>query len=149
MQQADVARDGEPDKPLTRAGFGAHLALLLATLRHSPQRRALLALASGLVIVVAATAAGQIRLNVWTRAFYDALANKDVGGFGSAAAVFRGHRWRPPDPERRPDLAEPDDEMKLREGLTRDLIEQWLTPKRAFLLAGAGDDRRQSGPAHP
>ena len=70
MQQADVARDGEPDKPLTRAGFCTYLALLLATLRHSPQRRALLALAAlGLVIVVAATAAGQIRLNYMDEGF--------------------------------------------------------------------------------
>lgn len=29
--------------------------------------------------------------------------------------------------------------MKLREGLTRDLVDQWLEPNRAFRLAGAGE----------
>ncbi len=38
--------------------------------------------------------------------------------------------------------------LRLRQGLVRDLIRNWLQPGRAFRLANAGADGRQSGPAH-
>jgi vitamin B12/bleomycin/antimicrobial peptide transport system ATP-binding/permease protein len=112
--------------------------LLLRALGASPQKTALLGLAAALLAVVAATTFMQIRLNLWTRAFYDALAGRDVAGFGrqillyifiggALLALNVAQRWLSLTMK-----------MKLREGLTRDLIAQWLVPKRAFLIGGAG-----------
>ncbi|HUO55536.1 MAG TPA: ABC transporter ATP-binding protein/permease [Rhodoblastus sp.] len=111
---------------------------MLRSLGQSPQRPILLALVGGLVVVVAATAAGQIRLNEWTKTFYDALSGKDVSVFLRQLAVYGviaggllilnvAQMWL--------NLSL---KLKLREALTRDLIDQWLTPRRAFLIAGAG-----------
>src|SRR5689334_10307198 len=91
-----------------------------------------------IVLVIVATAYGQIRLNRWNQPFYDALARRDLqeflvqlGVFGIIASallvlnVFQ--RW----------LTETI-KLKLREGLTRDLVDLWMQPRRAFRLASAG-----------
>ncbi len=132
------APDGDSGEPLAQDGFGAHLALLWATLRRSPQRRALLGLALGLVVVVAATTAGQIRLNIWTKAFYDALAGKDLAAFGRQLLLYVAIAGSLLSLNVAQTWLNQTMKLKLREGLTRDLIEQWLAPRRAYLLAGAG-----------
>jgi putative ATP-binding cassette transporter len=123
------------------AGFGltSYVKVLLRVIRHSRERAALLWLGVGLVVVVGATAYGQIELNAWNKPFYDALARKDLPAFGSQLLVFAeiagallvlnvAQTWLN-------QMAK----LKLREGLTHDLFTQWLTPRRAFLLAGAGE----------
>ena len=93
----------------------------------------------GLVVVVAATAYAQIRLNAWNEPFYNALSRKDLSAFGTQLLAFAwlagallvlnvAQTWLN-------QLAK----LKLRVGLTRDLFAQWLMPKRAFLLAGVGE----------
>jgi vitamin B12/bleomycin/antimicrobial peptide transport system ATP-binding/permease protein len=47
----------------------------------SRQRTKILLLGAALVVVIAATAVTQIRLNAWNRPFYDALARKDLHNF--------------------------------------------------------------------
>ena len=114
------------------------LGMMLKAAWASPVRNTLLWLAGMIVLVIVATAYGQIRLNRWNQPFYDALARRDLqeflvqlGVFGIIASallvlnVFQ--RW----------LAETI-KLKLREGLTRDLVDLWTQPRRAFRLASAG-----------
>ena len=44
----------------------------------SPQRTKIVLLGVGLVLVIAATAFGQIRLNAWNQPFYNALERRDL-----------------------------------------------------------------------
>jgi vitamin B12/bleomycin/antimicrobial peptide transport system ATP-binding/permease protein len=105
----------------------------------SDVRAALIWFWIGLVAVVSATAYGQIELNAWNKPFYDALARRDVNEFAHQLGVYAviaggllvlnvSQTW-----------LNQMFRMELRSGLTRDLFAQWLAPRRAFLLAGAGD----------
>jgi putative ATP-binding cassette transporter len=111
---------------LTRALLASHL------------RKTLIALVVLLVLVVVATAYGQIRLNRWNQPFYDALARQNLPQFLSQLGVFAvlggallalnvSQRW----------LSEML-KLRLREALVYDLVRNWLVPPRAFRLANAG-----------
>ncbi len=126
------------DAPQRDDDFIGLARLLLRALGASAQRSALASLAAGLLVVVGATAVMQIVLNLWTRTFYDSLARTDIPEFGrqlvyylfiagALLALNVAQLWLSMTMK-----------MKLREGLTRDLIGQWLTPRRAFLISGAG-----------
>jgi len=91
-----------------------------------------------LIIVVIATAYGQIRLNAWNKPFYDALSRRDLRTFLFQLGVFfliAGflltlnvvQRW----------LVETLG-LKLREGLVTSLLQDWMLPRQAFWLANAG-----------
>ena len=120
----------------------------------SRQRNKLLTLAGGLVVVVGATAYMQIRLNSWNRPFYNALTNKDMSGFLTQLGVFGEiagillvlnvvQMW-----------LNQSSKVVLRQGLVNDLLNQWLTPKRAFRLSNSGplganpDQRLQADAQH-
>ncbi|MGH6898483.1 MAG: ABC transporter ATP-binding protein/permease [Geminicoccaceae bacterium] len=111
------------------------LARALATSRY---RSRLGLLAAGIVVVICANAAGQIRLNSWQGAFYDAIEQKHVAAFTTQLLVFAViaggllvlvvcQTW----------LREMIN-VRLREWLTYDLLDQWLAPKRAYMLSFAG-----------
>src|SRR5262249_41177524 len=114
------------------------LAIMLRAFWAAPVRNTLLLLAAAIFVVIVATAYGQIRLNYWNQPFYDALSHRDLAPFIQQLGVFGiiagallilnvALRWL--------------NEMlklKLREGLTGDLIENWMLPRRAFRLANAG-----------
>ena len=112
--------------------------MMLEAAWASPIRNTLLGLAGAIFLVVVATAYGQIRLNRWNQPFYDALARRDLPEFAAQLGVFGViagvllilnvlQRW----------LGETI-KLKLREGLTRDLVDLWMQPRRAFRLASAG-----------
>jgi putative ATP-binding cassette transporter len=93
----------------------------------------------GLVCVVVANTVGQIKLNAWHGAFYDALEQRSLPGIGSQVVVFLviacillflvvGQTW-----------LQENIKVKLREWLTHDLVDQWLTPKRAYYLTQTGE----------
>ncbi len=114
------------------------MGLVSRTIFGSPVARTLLTLMFAVVLVVAATAYGQIRLNGWNRPFYDALSRRDLRDFLYQLGVFfviAGfllvlnvlQRW----------LVETL-ELKLREGLVLGLLRDWMQPGRAFWLANAG-----------
>jgi vitamin B12/bleomycin/antimicrobial peptide transport system ATP-binding/permease protein len=120
----------------------------------SRQRNKLLALAGALIVVVGATAYMQIRLNSWNRPFYNALTNKDMPGFLTQLGVFGviagillvlnvAQMW-----------LNQSSKVVLRQGLVNDLLDQWLTPKRAFRLSNSGplgvnpDQRLQADAQH-
>lgn len=120
-------------------GLGRETLSLLQVLWVSRTRGGLAWLWAGLVVIVTATAYGQIELNAWNKPFYDALTRRDLAEFLHQLGVFAfiagallvlnvAQTW-----------LNQMFRMELRTGLTRDLFAQWLAPKRAFMLAGAGE----------
>jgi putative ATP-binding cassette transporter len=114
------------------------LGMMIRALWAAPVRNKLFYLSGALFVVIAVTAYGQIRLNAWNQPFYDALSKRDfpkflvqLGVFGLIAgallALNVGQRW----------LTETL-KLRLRQGLVRDLIQNWLKPGRAFRLSLAG-----------
>jgi putative ATP-binding cassette transporter len=114
------------------------LRTMTRALVHSSVRGRLLRLAILLVLVIAATAYGQIRLNRWNRPFYDALSHRELSQFlwqlavfamiaGSLLALNVAQQW----------LSQMLT-LRLREGLVQDLVGHWLAPRRAFQLSHAG-----------
>jgi vitamin B12/bleomycin/antimicrobial peptide transport system ATP-binding/permease protein len=127
---------GQPSDP--EAGLLPQLGMMTRALLTSPVRGQLFLLGGGVSAVIIATAYEQIRLNRWNQPFYDALARHDfhefivqLGVFGIIVAILLilgvAQRW----------LAEML-KLKLREGLVRDLVGEWLTPGRADRLAHEG-----------
>ncbi len=103
-----------------------------------PIGRKLVVLMTAIVFVVLATSYGQIRLNRWNKPFYDALSRRDLHDFLYQLGVFFliagvllvlnvGQRW----------LVETM-ELRLREGLVRSLLKDWMLPRKAFWLANSG-----------
>ena len=132
----------QPDRPDGDEIAGARLVpqvrMMLNALWASPVRNTLLWLAGAILLVILATAYGQVRLNRWNQPFYDALARRDLQAFLAQLGVFgiiAGallvlnviQRW----------LGETI-KVELRKGLTLDLVDLWLLPRRAFRLASAG-----------
>jgi putative ATP-binding cassette transporter len=124
--------------PVVDESVVTQLLTLLRALSASPYRGRLALLAIAIVVVICANAAGQIRLNIWQRAFYDAIEQRYVAAFMSQLLVFAviaggllvlvvAQTW----------LQEMI-KVRLREWLTYDLLDQWLAPKRAYLLSFAG-----------
>ncbi len=114
------------------------LRLVLRAIFRSPVGKSLRVLMAVIVLVIVATAYGQIRLNSWNQPFFDALSRRDLREFLFQLVVFFmiagilltlnvTQRW----------LAETL-QVKLREGLVRSLLGDWLLPRRAFWLANAG-----------
>ncbi len=133
-----------PDRIASAPAAGADSGLLpqsrmmMEALWASPVRNRLIALSIALFVVIAATAYGQIRLNSWNQPFYDALSRHDFPGFLHQLGVFAmiagvllvlnvAQRW----------LGETS-KIKMREGLVRDLVNNWMSPGRGFRLAQAG-----------
>ena len=123
---------------IARTGLTRQLVTIVRALYASPAGKALLLVALGIVVVVGATSYGQIRLNSWNKDFFDALSRRDMRDFVFQLGVFFiiagvllvlnvGQRW----------LVEML-KLKLREGMVRDLVGQWMLPRRAFWLAQAG-----------
>ena len=120
-------------------GVIAQLASLLAALGASRYRRRLGLLAGGIVLVISANSIAQIWLNAWQGDFFDAIEQQDLPTFGAQLLVFGlivgallvlvvAQTW----------LKEMF-QVRLREWLTHDLLDRWLAPKRAYLLAQAGE----------
>ncbi|HEX4051892.1 MAG TPA: ABC transporter ATP-binding protein/permease [Steroidobacteraceae bacterium] len=137
--QAGSGQDaaGGIDEP-TGAGLVLQLRIMARALLGSPVRTVLFVLWGVLVVVIGATAYGQIRLNRWNQPFYDALAHHQFREFlvqlgvfgviaGSLLILNVAQQW----------LSQMLS-LKLREGLVDDLVDNWLAPRRAFRLASAG-----------
>jgi putative ATP-binding cassette transporter len=107
---------------------------LLVTLRGEPQRRPLIWLAVGLVVVLIGNMVGQVRLNQWHGDFFDAIEEKGLAAFGQQLLVFFAiiavllalvvaQTW----------LYEIL-KLRLRAALTHSLFDAWLVPGRAYRL---------------
>ncbi|MGI9437293.1 MAG: ABC transporter ATP-binding protein/permease [Geminicoccaceae bacterium] len=114
------------------------LKTLWTALASSPHRFRIWLLSAGIVVTIGLNMVGQVRLNDWKGDFYNALEQADADGFILQIGVFIlivavlltmvvAETWI------REML-----EVRLREWLTHDLLDQWLSPKRAYLLGFAG-----------
>jgi vitamin B12/bleomycin/antimicrobial peptide transport system ATP-binding/permease protein len=121
-----------------QADLVSQLDMMIRALLASPLRNRLFAIGGAIFLVIVATTYAQIRLNRWNQPFYDALARRDLHGFfvqltvfaiiaGSLLVLNVVQRF----------LSET---MKLwlRQGLTHDLVQEWLKPNRAHRLSEAG-----------
>jgi len=126
------------DEEAAQSGLRPQVVMMLKAAWAAPVRNALLFLGTATFAVIAVTAYGQIRLNRWNKPFYDALSHRELGEFliqlgvfcviaGALLVLNVAQRW----------LTEML-KLKLRAGLTRDLIENWTQARRAFRLANAG-----------
>lgn len=138
--RAAAANDASPVLPEAAAppSLRRQLGTMLHALAGSPVGRPLLLLVAALVVIIGATAYGQVRLNAWNKPFFDALSRRDVGEFLVQLGVFFviaggllvlnvAQRW----------LVETV-KLRLREGLVKDLVGRWMAPRRAFWLSTAG-----------
>lgn len=120
----------------------------------SPVLKPILWLTAGSLTVIVATAVGQIVLNRWYRPFFDAIERRDLNSFfyqlmlfvviAGVLLVFNvTQQW-----------LNQMVRLKLREGLTLDLIGEWMRPRRAFRLANGSaigsnpDQRMQEDAGH-
>jgi vitamin B12/bleomycin/antimicrobial peptide transport system ATP-binding/permease protein len=114
------------------------LGMMVRAVMASPVGKTIVVLLVEIFLVVVATTYGQIRLNRWSKPFYDALSRRDFRDFLYQLAVFFliagillilnvAQKW----------LGETL-KVRLREGLVGDLIRHWMLPRRAFWLANAG-----------
>jgi putative ATP-binding cassette transporter len=131
---ARTAREASP----VQLGFLRQISMVIRAISGSPVARKIVILLVLLLVVILATAYGQIRINSWNKPFYDAMSRRDFRDFlfqlgvffviaGFILALNVGQRW----------LVE-SLEMRLREGLVRSLLKDWLMPRRAFWLANSG-----------
>src|ERR1700730_14855952 len=130
-------RKPDPEE-IANSGLGPQLGMMSRALWAAPVRNVLFLLSGALFAVIAVSAYGQIRLNDWNKPFYDALSRRDfeqflvqLGVFGLIAGALLvlnvAQRW----------LGETL-KLRLRQGLARYLIGNWLRPGRAFRLSLAG-----------
>jgi putative ATP-binding cassette transporter len=134
-QRADVATDIDE---AAHDGLVPQLSMMIRALFVSPVRNTLFLLGFSLVCVILVSAYGQIRLNRWNQPFYDALARRDLADFFIQLGVFgiiAGSLLILNVFQKFLNLMM---RLKLREGLVRDLVGEWLMPRRAFRLANAG-----------
>jgi putative ATP-binding cassette transporter len=121
-----------------KADLLSQLNMMIRALLSSPLRNRLFGIGGAVFFVIVATTYAQIRLNRWNQPFYDALARRDLHGFFVQLTVYAvivgvllvlnvAQRF----------LSET---MKLwlRQGLTQDLVQEWLKPDRAHRLSEAG-----------
>ena len=143
MDVGDERRQPQPPtgrlRPAADESVFGQLSSLLSALCASRYRGRLALLAAGIVIVLCVNVIGQIRLNVWQGDFFNALEQRNLPTFGSQLLVFSAivgvllvlvvaQTWLK-------EILQ----VRLREWLTHDLLDRWLAPKRAYLLAHAGE----------
>jgi putative ATP-binding cassette transporter len=125
LLQATVSQDQVPSP-----GVLHQLMSLLRAFKASPYRRRLAWLAVGIVVVICASMVGQVRLNSWQGDFYNALERRQLGVFFDQLLVFVvivaglltlvvAETW-----------LRQMVEVRMREWLSHDLLDQWLAPKR-------------------
>jgi vitamin B12/bleomycin/antimicrobial peptide transport system ATP-binding/permease protein len=128
----------ESEADAAPTGLVAQVRTLTRAIFASPAGKPLVGLILVTVLIVAATAYGQIRLNRWNKPFFDALSRRDLREFLYQLGVFFliagcllilnvAQRWFN-------EMLE----LKLREGLVQSLVDDWMQPRRAFWLANAG-----------
>lgn len=141
-EPAPSAQDGARKDPPPRIGIrGAfrQLRILLRALWSSRYRNTCLLLALGVVGVIALNMVAQVRLNTWQGDFYNAIDQRHASELLHQTLIFLvivaallllvvGETFF------RELLI-----VRLREWLTRDLLDQWVTGRRPWLLGFLGD----------
>jgi putative ATP-binding cassette transporter len=136
--QGDNSDSHPAETEAAHSGLVPQLRMIMRALLASPVVKSLISLLAGVFAVIVATAYGQVWLNRWNQPFYDALTRRDLRDFLAQLGVFFiivgcllvlnvAQRW----------LVETL-KVKMREGLVGDLLRDWMSPRRAFWLANAG-----------
>ncbi|OWV90962.1 glycosyl transferase family 1 [Rhizobium sp. R72] len=118
--------------------LGYRLRVMFSAFWHSPVRGRVLVIATALIAIILATAYATVILNQWNAPFYDSIARRDLPGFFHQLKVFAliagmllllnvVQAW-----------LNQMTALYMREGLTRDLVNQWLQRKRALRLSASG-----------
>ncbi|NEJ70040.1 ABC transporter ATP-binding protein/permease [Rhizobium phaseoli] len=114
------------------------LGVMFSAFWNSQVRGKVLFLATVLILVILLTSYGQVILNQWNAPFYDSLERRDLGEFFHQLEIFAMiagallllnvlQAW-----------LNQMTALYMREGLSRDLVDQWLKRKRALRLASSG-----------
>ncbi len=114
------------------------LRMMFSAFWNSAVRIKLIALVVALFVIILVTAYVQVLLNSWNAPFYDSLARRDISAFfhqlgvfgiiaGSLLVLNVVQAW-----------LNQMTALYMREGLARDLVDQWLQAKRALRLASSG-----------
>ncbi|NTF43793.1 ABC transporter ATP-binding protein/permease [Rhizobium rhizogenes] len=114
------------------------LRMMFSAFWNSPVRFKIISLTVALFAIIMVTAYVQVLLNSWNAPFYDSLARRDITAFfhqlgvfgiiaGSLLVLNVIQAW-----------LNQMTALYMREGLARDLVNQWLQAKRALRLASAG-----------
>jgi putative ATP-binding cassette transporter len=142
------------DNEHARAGVTSQARMILRAILKSPAGKRVIVLALVLITAILITSYGQVILNDWNQPFYDALTRRDLNEFLYQLGVYFvivacllvldvSQRW-----------VTETFKFRLREGLTRDLLNLWMAPRRAFWLATSGGqmavnpDQRLAEDAH-
>ncbi|MBD8686454.1 MULTISPECIES: ABC transporter ATP-binding protein/permease [unclassified Rhizobium] len=118
--------------------FKSQLKMMGSAFWTSPVRGRLIFLMAALLTVILVTAYGQVKLNQWNAPFYNALERRDLAAFLSELKVFAViagtllllnvfQTW-----------LNQTTALNMREGLAKDMVDQWFKPGRAARLAGFG-----------
>lgn len=137
MAESDASGEGRSDQ-IDETNFSEQLFMMWRAFMASPLRNAIVGLLAGIFVVIVAIAFGTVLLNRWNQPFYDALERRNVDDFLRQLVVFAQiaggllllnvlQTW-----------LNQMLHLKLREGLTLDLVGEWMMPRRAFRLASAG-----------
>jgi vitamin B12/bleomycin/antimicrobial peptide transport system ATP-binding/permease protein len=138
VEGSDLNVKADFPPPAEEQSFGQQLAMMRRAFMGSPLRNPILLLCLGLLGVLLATAYGQVVLNSWNQPFYDAIEKRNMAGFFHQLGVFAeiagvllvlnvAQTW-----------LNQMMHLKLREGLTRDLLDEWMRPRRALRLSDSG-----------
>ncbi len=114
------------------------LKVMFAAFWSSRVRTKVLLIGPALIGVILLTAYATVLLNQWNAPFYDAIARRDLPGFFHQLKIFALiaglllllnviQAW-----------FNQMTALYMREGLTRDLVDQWLQRKRALRLSASG-----------
>jgi len=121
-----------------RSAFAEAFSLVRTLCRSHRHRRRIGLLAAGIVLVLGGNMYGQIKLNQWQGAIFDALQQLQLSVFGNQLLVFLAivgglltlvvaQTWM-----------QENLKVRLREWLTHHLLDVWLVPGRAYRLGLAG-----------
>lgn len=128
----------DPETGYPPFSFGGQLKMMAGAFWTSQVRTRVLLLIVGLLTVILTTVYAQYRLNYWNTPFYNALEQRDLAGFfeqlevffiiaGSLLVLNVIQAW-----------LNQMTALYMREGLTRDLVDQWMHPRRALRIASLG-----------
>ncbi len=128
-----------PPGPFPPAATLDHVRDVVARMRGTPELRPLVMLVVMLVATIVSNNMAQIWLNDWQGLFYDALERRDWPGFvhealrflliaGTLLVLVVSQTWST-------EMIK----IQLRSWLTRDLLDDWLVSKRAYLLTFVGE----------
>ncbi|KQV73082.1 ABC transporter ATP-binding protein/permease [Rhizobium sp. Root1220] len=139
---ADDVKDRPSIQGQDRVGYDLsliyRLKVMFSAFWSSRVRGRVLVLSTALIAVILATAYATVILNQWNAPFYDSITRRDLPGFFHQLKVFAViagtllllnviQAW-----------FNQMTALYMREGLTRDLVDQWLQRKRALRLASSG-----------